>query len=63
MVHQRLFQPGAILTDEPGYYVDGEVGFRIESEVVECDGSLGKTRQGENFLGFNYLTKVPFAEN
>ena len=36
-----LFQPGAILTDEPGYYVDGEVGFRIESEleVVECDGS------------------------
>lgn len=58
-----LFQPGAILTDEPGYYVDGEVGFRIESEleVVECDGSLGKTRQGENFLGFNYLTKVPFC--
>lgn len=58
-----LFKKGAILTDEPGYYVDGEVGFRIESEleIVECDDSIGKTRGGEKFLSFSYLTKVPFC--
>lgn len=59
-----LFQPGAILTDEPGYYIDGEVGFRIESEleITEFDDSFGKTKKGDKFLGFKYLTKVPFAK-
>ncbi|KAI5948804.1 hypothetical protein KGF57_005202 [Candida theae] len=60
-----LFQPGAILTDEPGYYIDGEAGFRIESEleVTEFDDSFGKTKNGDKFLGFEYLTKVPFASS
>lgn len=60
---ESYFKKGAILTDEPGYYVDGECGFRVESEVaiVECDPSFGKTRSGENYLGFDYLTKVPFC--
>lgn len=58
-----LFKRGAILTDEPGYYVDGELGFRIESEleIIECDDSVGKTRGGDKFLSFSYLTKVPFC--
>ncbi|KAG7662664.1 uncharacterized protein J8A68_003794 [[Candida] subhashii] len=58
-----LYRPGAILSDEPGFYVDGELGIRIESElmVIECDDSVGKTRNGDNFLGFEYLTKVPFC--
>ncbi|EMG48700.1 hypothetical protein G210_0691, partial [Candida maltosa Xu316] len=58
-----VFQPGAIVTDEPGFYIDNEVGFRIESEleIIEFEDSAGKTRQGQNFLGFNYLTKVPFC--
>ncbi|KAK6460125.1 peptidase M24, structural domain-containing protein [Scheffersomyces coipomensis] len=58
-----VYKPGGILTDEPGYYVDGEVGFRIESEleIVECGEAVGKTRSGDNFLGFGYLTKVPFC--
>lgn len=60
---ESLFKPGAITTIEPGYYIDGEKGFRVESEieVVECDEGVGKTRQGWNFLGFKYLTKVPFC--
>lgn len=62
-VSEALFAPGAITTIEPGYYVDGVKGFRVESEieVIECDDSLGQTRQGQNFLGFRYLTKVPFC--
>lgn len=61
--HEDLFRKGAILTDEPGYYVDGECGFRVESEleIIETDASFGKTRGGGAYLGFNYLTKVPFC--
>ncbi|KAI5950996.1 hypothetical protein KGF54_004070 [Candida jiufengensis] len=57
------FKPGAIITDEPGYYEDGICGYRVESEieVIECDESFGKTKNGGNFLGFEYLTKVPFC--
>lgn len=59
------FKKGAILTDEPGYYVDGKYGFRVESEleIVECKNLFGKTRNGKNYLGFDYLTKVPFCSN
>lgn len=58
-----LFQPGGILTDEPGYYVDGHCGFRIESEleIVAESASFGRTRLGDPYLGFAYLTKVPFC--
>lgn len=61
---QDYFKKGAILTDEPGYYVDGEFGFRIESEI-EIIGikALGRTRDGNKYLGFEYLTKVPFCRN
>lgn len=60
-----LFNKGGIISDEPGYYVDGEYGFRIESEleIIELDDKFGKTRAGENYLGFNYLTQVPFSRN
>lgn len=62
---QDYFKPGAILTDEPGYYVDGKFGFRVESEleIFKCDKSFGKTRDGKSYLGFKYLTKVPFCHN
>lgn len=58
-----IFKKGAILTDEPGYYVDGECGFRIESEleIIESSERFGKTRNGDSFLCFGYLTKVPFC--
>lgn len=62
---QDYFKPGAILTDEPGYYVDGKFGFRVESEleIFKCDKSFGKTREGKSYLGFKYLTKVPFCHD
>lgn len=58
--HEDYFKKGAILTDEPGYYVDGECGFRVESEL-EIIETEGKARGGGAYLGFNYLTKVPFC--
>ncbi|CAI5755911.1 unnamed protein product [Candida verbasci] len=58
-----LFKPGAIVTDEPGYYIDGEVGFRVESEleIIEVEDG-GRTKNGAKFLGFNYLTKIPYCK-
>jgi Xaa-Pro aminopeptidase len=58
---QILFKPGGIVSDEPGYYIDGEVGFRIESELEIIETKKFKTRFGESFLAFAYLTKVPFC--
>ncbi|EGV63321.1 Creatinase/aminopeptidase [Yamadazyma tenuis ATCC 10573] len=61
--NQSLFAPGAITTIEPGYYVDGVKGFRVESEiqVIECEDTVGRTREGNKFLCFKYLTPVPFC--
>ncbi|EDK42132.1 conserved hypothetical protein [Lodderomyces elongisporus NRRL YB-4239] len=61
----NLYKPGVITSNEPGYYIDGEVGFRIESEIeiIELDQAFGKARNGKPYLGFSYLTKVPFCQN
>ncbi|CCE80224.1 Piso0_003326 [Millerozyma farinosa CBS 7064] len=60
---KSLFKKGEILTDEPGYYVANDSGFRIESEleVIEVPKSFGSAKDGSPFLGFEYLTKVPFC--
>jgi Xaa-Pro aminopeptidase len=46
--------PGMIISNEPGYYKEGEYGIRIESlvRVVEHPGSKG-------YLGFDTLTLAP----
>jgi hypothetical protein len=57
--HQGLL-PGMVVSNEPGYYEEGNFGIRIENllEVVERP-DLG-TFAGKAFLGFRRLTKVPF---
>lgn len=52
--HQKLV-PGMILSNEPGFYKEGEYGIRLENLVLveEFD---------ENFLCFKNLTLVPFDE-
>lgn len=57
---EDLFRPGGLLTIEPGYYIDGIKGYRIESEIEIIETEL-KSRTGDFLLGFNYLTKVPFC--
>lgn len=37
-------KPGMIMSDEPGFYVDGEYGIRIENEVVFVDKGNGDMR-------------------
>jgi Xaa-Pro aminopeptidase len=51
-------KPGMILSNEPGFYKEGEYGIRIENliAVVEIDGPVGADRP---MLGFETLTFSP----
>lgn len=49
--------PGAILSNEPGYYKAKQFGVRIESLVVV------QQRAPREFLEFETITLVPFARN
>ena len=53
-----VFQPGMIVTDEPGVYEAGQVGIRIEN-VLECYHKADN--QYGTFLAFRPLTFVPIA--
>ncbi|WP_265036903.1 aminopeptidase P family protein [Wolbachia endosymbiont (group A) of Anomoia purmunda] len=45
--------PGMILSNEPGYYIPGEYGIRIEN-LIYVD------RQENGFLNFKQLTSIPY---
>ena len=54
---EAVLEPGMIVSDEPGVYIGGQYGIRIETilEVVEA------ARNGDGrFLRFSPLTLVPF---
>jgi len=50
-------QPGMILSNEPGYYREGDFGIRIENLVAVCEA--GKIGDGRDQLAFETLTFVP----
>ncbi len=45
--------PGMILSNEPGYYIPGEYGIRIENLMYV-------NRQENGFLNFKQLTSIPY---
>ncbi|HUA77986.1 MAG TPA: M24 family metallopeptidase C-terminal domain-containing protein, partial [Acetobacteraceae bacterium] len=52
-------KPGMILSDEPGFYLPGSHGIRLENLLMvqpAPDGIAGK-----KFLAFETLTLAPFA--
>lgn len=51
---------GMILSNEPGYYKDGEYGIRIENLVLVVE--KGKTEKGKPLFGFETLTLAPFED-
>ena len=52
-----LLEPGMVTTDEPGLYLTGKFGIRLENELV-CK-KLTDNEYG-TFLGFEILTMIPF---
>lgn len=51
------FEPGMVITDEPGIYIEGSHGIRLENELLVCEGE--KNAYGE-FLYFDTITLIPF---
>ncbi len=43
-----------VLSNEPGYYLEGRYGIRIENLVVVCEAAVG-----DGFLEFETLTLAP----
>ncbi|KAF8590921.1 Creatinase/aminopeptidase [Ramaria rubella] len=52
-------EPGHILTNEPGFYLEGEWGVRIESALVVRRVHTKGQFQGNIWLGFKRFTQVP----
>ncbi len=60
-ISEVALEPGMILSDEPGYYREGEFGIRLENLIVvepaaDLPGGDPERRQ----LSFETLTFVPF---
>ncbi len=51
-----VFKPGMVVTDEPGVYEEGELGIRIENELLCVEKE--KNQYGQ-FLGFETITFCP----
>ncbi len=52
--------PGMILSDEPGYYLPGHYGIRIENLLLVRE-TEERPDQAKPFLGFETLTLAPYA--
>ena len=53
--------PGMILSIEPGVYLEGKLGIRLEN-LVYVKKKSGNSRQKKEFLEFETLTLVPFEK-
>ena len=52
------FEPGNTLSNEPGYYVEGEYGIRTETLILVTEERV-LSRRGTPFLRFETLTMCP----
>ncbi|ODQ66039.1 Creatinase/aminopeptidase [Nadsonia fulvescens var. elongata DSM 6958] len=57
------FEPGHYCSNEPGYYVDGAYGIRIESNVVCVEKNTRSNFGEKKFYGFDTITRVPLCRN
>jgi Xaa-Pro aminopeptidase len=53
--YTTAFEPGMIVSDEPGYYKAGEYGIRTENLVMVVESAIGEGK----FLEFETLTLAP----
>lgn len=52
---------GNVVSNEPGYYKDGEYGIRIESVLVCKEKKTKENFGGKKYLGFETITRVPLC--
>jgi Xaa-Pro aminopeptidase len=56
-------KPGMTVSNEPGYYADGEYGIRIENVVIVREAQTPNNFGDKGFLGFEHVTMVPMGRN
>jgi len=54
---------GMTVTDEPGYYEDGNFGIRIENVLLVRNVQLRNNFGDRGYLGFEHVTLVPIGVN
>lgn len=61
--NETPLEPGMTVTNEPGYYHEGEFGIRIENimlvKKLDTKYSFGNT----SYYGFEHVTLVPICKN
>ncbi len=55
-----FLKPGNVLSNEPGCYIEGEYGIRIENLIAVKDLT---EIEGKSYYGFDTLTVVPYDRN
>jgi Xaa-Pro aminopeptidase len=54
--YETKLEPGMCVSNEPGFYKDGEFGIRIENVI-----QVQKHEKNENFFKFENLTVAPYC--
>ena len=54
---------GNVISNEPGYYEDGNFGIRIENMFMTKEVKTKHSFGDKPFLGFEYVTMVPYCQN
>ncbi|KAK4912794.1 hypothetical protein LTR28_013843, partial [Elasticomyces elasticus] len=52
---------GNVISDEPGYYEDGNFGIRIENVIMVHEASTSHQFGDKAYLGFEHVTMVPMC--
>lgn len=55
------FETGMVISDEPGVYLEGQFGIRIESVLLTKRTSTPVHFNNQTFLGFEQLTLFPYC--
>lgn len=58
---KNALKSGHLISNEPGFYADGEYGIRIENVMFVKDSA--KSYNGRKFLQFETVTVVPYCRN
>ncbi|KAI1781452.1 aminopeptidase-like protein [Hypoxylon cercidicola] len=53
--------PGNVISDEPGYYEDGNFGIRIENIIMVKEVQTKHKFGDKPYLGFEHVTMVPYC--
>ncbi|XP_023223651.1 xaa-Pro aminopeptidase 1-like [Centruroides sculpturatus] len=63
-VHENLvFEPGAFLSNEPGYYEGGKFGIRLETTMMVKEMPKQYNPYKDKYYGFEPIAFIPFEPN